>query len=328
MAEYKREGRGLTETRPIEAKTGVIPNATGSAYFKIGKTAAYAAVYGPRSLYPKFLQNPAAGKLRCHYNMMPFSGTGNRVRPGQNRRAKEISMVTEKSLNAVLDLSAFPNSVIDVFIEISEADAGTRCAGICAASMALADAGFTMIDMVAAISVGKVGDTVLVDLDYNEEAYDDEVSDIPVGMIPSTGEITLLQMDGAIDADKLTEALVMAKDACVIIADIQKAALREKYQKVTDRIAKEFPESLNAKEEDIEEDVAPETQEVIEEVAANTEDAEAPAEAPEEKAAPAKKAPAKKAKAPKEEAAPEVVEESSEAPAEEKPADKKKGGKK
>src|SRR3989338_4261702 len=116
---YKQriEGRGLDQMRPIKAKVGVIPNADGSAYFKIGNTFAYAAVYGPRNLYPKFMQNPSTGILRCNYNMMPFSGSGNRVRPGQNRRAKEISIVTERALLPVLDLTEYPNSVVDVFIE-------------------------------------------------------------------------------------------------------------------------------------------------------------------------------------------------------------------
>ena len=88
----RQDGRSDKETRPVEAKTGVIARADGSAWFKIGKTAAYAAVYGPRELYPRFLQNPTSGILRCHYNMMPFSGSGERVRPGANRRAKEISI--------------------------------------------------------------------------------------------------------------------------------------------------------------------------------------------------------------------------------------------
>ena len=86
--ETRNDGRKLDELRPISAKVGVIKKADGSAYFKIGKTVAYAAVYGPRDLYPKFKQDPKRGILRCHYNMMPFSGTGERVRPGQNRRAK------------------------------------------------------------------------------------------------------------------------------------------------------------------------------------------------------------------------------------------------
>ena len=167
MAYKKRlEDRGFEETRPIEAKVGVIPKADGSAYFKIGKTWAYAAVYGPRNLYPRFLQDPQKGILRCNYNMMPFSGSGERVRPGGSRRSKEISLVTEKALLPVLDLNEYPNSVVDVFIELPQTEAGSRCAGICAASMALADAGLAMKDLVSAVSVGRVDDKLVVDLDY------------------------------------------------------------------------------------------------------------------------------------------------------------------
>ena len=232
MAYTKRlDNRKMDECRPIEAKAGVIKNAEGSAYFKIGDTWAYAAVYGPKDLFPRFLQNPDHGILRCSYNMMPFSTKEDRVRPGQNRRAKEISMVTEKSLVPVVDLSQYPNTVVDVFIELPQTDAGSRCAGICAASIALADAGIKMKDMVAAVSVGRVDDQAVVDLDYSEEAYDDgPVADIPIAIIPSTGELTLLQMDGEIDKKMLMDALNMAKKPLMEISKIQRQALKNKFK--------------------------------------------------------------------------------------------------
>ena len=123
---YKKrhDGRRPDEMRSMQAKVGVIKNADGSAFFQIGNTSAYAAVYGPRNLFPRFLQNPDKGILRCNYNMMPFSGSGERVRPGQNRRAKEISLVTEKALLPLLDLGEYPNSVVDVFIELPQTEAG------------------------------------------------------------------------------------------------------------------------------------------------------------------------------------------------------------
>ncbi len=233
MSYTKRiDGRkSFDELRPIEAKAGVIPNADGSAYFKIGNTVAYAAVYGPRELHPKFMQDPKTGLLRCNYNMMPFSGMGDRVRPGQNRRAKEISMVTQSALLPVLDLTAYPNAVVDVFIELPQTDAGSRCAGICAASMALADAGIPMKDLVAAIAVGKVDDKIVVDLDYAEEAYEGgPVADIPVAVIPSTGEISLLQMDGEIDPKDLSQAMKKAVEVSSKIIEIQSKALKDKYK--------------------------------------------------------------------------------------------------
>jgi exosome complex component RRP41 len=228
---YKKrfDGRKLTETRPMIAKIGVVKNAVGSAMFQIGKTRAIAAVYGPRELHPKHLQNPSSGRLRCHYNMMAFSGSGDRVRPGPSRRSKEISYVTEQALSPVLDLSSFPKTVVDVYIELVQTDAGTRCAGICAASMALADAGIRMKDLVTAISVGLVAGTAVVDLDYDEEAHEEGAVDIPVAMTPRDGQITLLQLDGDISKEDFAKALKLAKDACAEIYEVQKQALKEKY---------------------------------------------------------------------------------------------------
>jgi len=228
----RKDKRKFDEPRKMEAKVGVIPNADGSAYFKIGNTWAYAAVYGPRNLHPKFMQDPSKGILRCNYNMMPFSGSGDRVRPGSSRRSKEISLVTEKALLPVLDLSGYPNSVVDVFIELPQTEAGSRCAGICAASMALADAGLAMKDLVTAVSVGRVDDKLVVDLDYLEEAYEDgPVADIPIAMTPNSNEITLLQMDGLISKDELKKVLEMGKKVCMDIYEIQKKALKAKYKK-------------------------------------------------------------------------------------------------
>jgi len=229
---YKKRlnNRGFEETRPMEAKVGVIKRADGSAYFKFGNTWAYAAVYGPRNLYPKFLQDPSKGILRCNYNMMPFSSSSERVRPGSSRRAKEISMVTEKALLPVLNLEEYPNSVVDVFIELPETEAGSRTAGINAAAMALADAGLLMKDLVCAVSVGRVDDKLLVDLDYSEESYEDgPVADIPIAVMPNSNKITLLQTDGLISKEQLKKVIEMGKDACNKVYAVQKKALKDKY---------------------------------------------------------------------------------------------------
>jgi len=162
---------------------------------------------------------------------MPFSSRGERVRPGGSRRAKEISMVTKKALLPVLDLDEYPNSVVDVFIELPETEAGSRTAGINAASMALADAGLLMKDLVASVSVGRVDDKLLVDLDYSEESCEDvPVADVPIAILPKSGKISLLQMDGLVSKEQLVKLIEMGKEACKKIYDVQKKALKDKYK--------------------------------------------------------------------------------------------------
>jgi exosome complex component RRP41 len=230
MAYTKRnDGRKFEDMREMEAKVGVVKSADGSAKFRIGNTIAVAVVRGPRDLYPKFMQNPQKGILRCNYNMMSFS-VDERIRPGPSRRSREISLVTKNALLPALNLEEFPNAVVDVFVEIIQADAGTRCAGICAASLALADAGIPMKDMVCAISAGKVGGKILIDLDKFEEDFEGGGSDMPVAILPRKGEITLLQLDGEIKASEIDEALELTREACKKILEVQRKALQEKYQ--------------------------------------------------------------------------------------------------
>lgn len=225
----RADGRKFDELRPIEAEVGVIKRADGSAMFKIGKTVALAAVYGPRALHPTFLRNPETGILRCNYNMLAFSGSGERVRPGPSRRSKELGLVIEKALSPVLDLRAFPDSVVDVYIELIQTDSGTRCAGITAAAMALADAGLPMKDLVAAVSVGLVGDKIVVDLNKEEEDYEEGATDVPIAMTSVDNKITLLQLDGNATKEQIKELLEYAKKACSKIHEIQKKALKDRF---------------------------------------------------------------------------------------------------
>lgn len=229
MSYTKRfDARKFDEPREMEARVGIIKRADGSAMFRMGKTIAIAAVYGPRQLYPSFLQDPETGILRCNYDMLSFS-VNDRKRPGPSRRSVEISLVTTNALLPAIDLSGFPNTVVDVFIQVIQADAGTRCCGICAASMALADAGIPMKDLVCAISVGKVGDRVVMDLNKEEEDYKDGATDIPVAIMPRSCEVTLLQLDGEVQKEDLMAALRLAKKGVDQIYKLQKQALKDRY---------------------------------------------------------------------------------------------------
>ena len=230
MANYKRtDGRKNDEMRsPIIAKVGIVPNANGSAMFQIGKTIAIAAVYGPKKMHPQHSQNPEKGTLRCTYNMLSFSVT-DRIRPGPSRRSTEISKITEWALDPVVMLDNYPNMVVDVHINITQADAGTRCAGINAAAMALAHAGIPMKDMVSSVSVGKIDKDLVLDLDkYEDSEFDDGEgsTDIPMSFTKN-GEITHLQLDGKITIKQLKEAIKMAKKACEEIYEVQKEALKK-----------------------------------------------------------------------------------------------------
>jgi exosome complex component RRP41 len=222
------DGRKFDEVRPIKAKVGVVPTADGSAMFETGGTRAIAVVRGPRVFHPQNKRDPQRGVLRVSYGMMPFS-VWDRIRPGPSRRSEEISKVCEWALNSVVDLDAFPNTVVDVFIQIPQADAGTRVAGLNAASMALAHAGIPMKEMISAMAVGKADKTIIVDVDKDEEDFHEGegATDIPMAVTSRTKKIALLQLDGKISTDELKTALEMGKKACDDILAVQMKALKE-----------------------------------------------------------------------------------------------------
>jgi len=220
------DGRKSNELRPIKIEAGVLKRADGSAYVEWGKNKVMAAVYGPRECHPRHLQDPAKGLVRCKYNMIAFS-VSDRKRPGPDRRSVEISKIISEALEYVVFTEQFPRTSIDVYVEVLQANAGTRCAGLTAASVALADAGIPMRDIVPSVAVGKVNDTVVLDLNKEEDNFGQ--ADVPMAIIPRTGEVLLLQMDGHMTYGELQQAFDMGFEAAQTIYDLQKDALKRRY---------------------------------------------------------------------------------------------------
>ncbi|MCL2142906.1 MAG: exosome complex exonuclease Rrp41 [Methanomassiliicoccaceae archaeon] len=220
------DGRKAGELRDIKIEAGVLKNADGSAYVEIGKNKVRAAVYGPRECHPRHLQDPTKAIIQCKYNMMAFS-VSDRKRPGPDRRSVEISKIIAEALESVVLTELYPRASIDVYIEILQANAGTRCAGLTAASVALADAGIPMRDIIPAVAVGKADGKVLLDLNKEEDNFGQ--ADVPIALIPKTDEIVLLQMDGNMTRDEFDNAIEMGVAACHEIYEKQKDALRRRY---------------------------------------------------------------------------------------------------
>jgi len=237
--EKRVDGRGLQDLRPIIMRVGLLDKADGSAYIEQGKNRILAAVYGPREAHPKHIALPYRAVLRCRYHMAPFS-TEERKSPAPSRREHELSKVIREALEpAVLSLH-YPRTTIDLFIEVLQSDGGSRCAGITAASLALADAGIPMKGLVAACAVGKIAGKVALDLSDEEDKQGE--ADMPVAYMPRTDMITLIQMDGMFTPEEFDGALDLAIDTCKKIYDQQQSALKEKYLKIKEDVEAETEE--------------------------------------------------------------------------------------
>jgi exosome complex component RRP41 len=223
------DGRKPEELRPIKIEVGILSNADGSAYIQQGKNKILAGVYGPRELHPKHLALPDRTVLRCRYHMAPFS-VQERKSPAPSRRDIELSKVIREALEPAIFLEYYPRTGIDVFVEILQAAGGTRCASITAASLALADAGIPMRDLVTACAAGKVENTIVLDLMDAEDKKGD--ADVPVALMPNFNAVTLLQMDGILTFKEFEKAVNLALEGCRKIYAMQKEALKAKYVNV------------------------------------------------------------------------------------------------
>ncbi len=225
----RHDGRKPDELRPIRMEVGVLKNADGSAYVEYGGTKVIAAVYGPREAHPRHLALPDRALIRCRYHMAPFS-TSDRKSPAPSRREIELSKVIREALEAMIFSELYPRTSIDIFIEVLQADGGTRTAGLTAASLALADAGIPMRDLVAGVAVGKVDGVIVLDIDELEDEFGE--ADMPIGYAASIDEIVLLQLNGVLTKEEFKEAIELAKKGAEQIYKMMKEALHRKYLKI------------------------------------------------------------------------------------------------
>lgn len=230
IVEGKRvDGRALDQLRPIRMKAHVINAADGSAYVEWGMNKVLAGVYGPKKCLPRHGASPYRAVIKCRYSMAPFSVLEERIRTGPSRRSRELSMVIREVFENVIFLESYPETQIDIFIDILQAGGGTRCAGITAASIALADAGIPMRDLVYAVSAGKIEGNIALDLSKDEDNYGE--ADVPVAVAPRNRDILLFQMDGLLTKDEIDRILEMSFSSSEVISRMQVEALREAYSK-------------------------------------------------------------------------------------------------
>jgi len=220
------DGRKVDELRPVKMEVGVLPNADGSAYLEQGRNKILVGVYGPKEAHPRHIAKQDRAVIQCRYHMAPFS-VDERKHPAPSRRDVELSKVIRESLEPAIFLEYYPRTSIQVYIEILQADGGTRCAGITAAALALADAGIPMRDLVVACAAGKVDGKIALDLMDTEDKEGE--ADVPVAFMPNLNAITLLQMDGNLSVDELNAAVDMALVGCKKLHELQKEALKSKY---------------------------------------------------------------------------------------------------
>src|ERR1043166_5190365 len=185
MTFTRTDNRALDELRVVKITPGFLAHAEDSALIEMGNTRVICAASVEEKLPPRLRNQRAEGWVTAEYGMLPRS-TNTRTsreigRGGPSGRTHEIQRLIGRSLRAIADRSVLGERTITLDCDVLQADGGTRTAAIPGAYVAFAIAGNRLlntgkiaksivINQVAAISVGIVGTTPLLDLKYDEDS--------------------------------------------------------------------------------------------------------------------------------------------------------------
>jgi ribonuclease PH len=204
----RNDGRRPDELRPLELLPDYLEQPHGSVLFSQGKTKVLCTASIQEGI-PRWLYGKGRGWLTAEYSLLPAS-TGDRTereasRGKQGGRTVEIQRLIGRSIRAVTDFGALGERTLWVDCDVLQADGGTRCAAICgayvAARRALDRFGLSkaLTGSIAAVSVGIVDGTPLLDLDYSE----DSTAEVDMNVV-MTGDAALVEVQATAERTPFT----------------------------------------------------------------------------------------------------------------------------
>jgi len=235
----RADGRGADQLRPVKITTRFNKHAEGSCLIEVGDTRVVCTV-SVEDRVPPFLKGKGEGWVTAEYGMLPRATTTRSQREvsrgGASGRTHEIQRLIGRSLRAVVDLKALGERTLWVDCDVIQADGGTRCASITGSFVALVEAvrhmkrqsqvsELPVTDFVAAVSVGKVGSKVVLDLGYDE----DSTAHVDMNVV-KTGRGRFVEIQGTAEGvpfsdDELLELLATADKGIKELITLQKKAL-------------------------------------------------------------------------------------------------------
>ena len=213
-------------------QTGVIKQARGSAYIEYHKsTKVICSVYGPRQISAKN-EFSDTGSLQCEYRLANFASK-RRQDPSKNiaqrrEEEKQNGINLREALEVSLRLEKYPKSVIDVYCFVLEDDGSALSAAITCASLALADAGIEMYDLVSACSTSELEGQIIVDPTTAEHKY--ATGGMVCAFMANLNEVTQLTQVGDMSYQKVNEAMDLCIDGCTKLHQLQLDSLLPKQQ--------------------------------------------------------------------------------------------------
>lgn len=223
------DGRQPTELRPVVLERRANPYAEGSCLIRMGGTLVHCTASVETGV-PPFRKGSGQGWVTAEYAMLPraTSERTSRERHGPGGRTHEIQRLIGRSLRAAMGTFAFGEYTIKVDCDVLTADGGTRCASITGACVALHDACAWLAAktgqpspfgrLVAAVSVGKIGGELVLDLPYLEDR-DAEVD----------ANVVMLEPDAFVEVQGTGEHGTFSRRELDALVDLAQGGLTELF---------------------------------------------------------------------------------------------------
>jgi len=234
------DGRSATQLREIKFERGWLNQAEGSVLVSFGNTRVLCvASFTPG--VPRWLVGSGKGWVTSEYSMLPRAthtrSDRESVKGKLGGRTQEISRLIGRSLRSIVDMKALGENTIVLDCDVLQADGGTRTAAITGAYVALSDAiawamkqghitgKSPLSDSVAAVSVGIINGTPMLDLCYEE----DVTAETDMNIV-CTGDGKFVEVQGTaegkpFDRELLNQLLDLGSKGCLQLAELQRAAL-------------------------------------------------------------------------------------------------------
>jgi ribonuclease PH len=239
MSFERTDGRAVDQLREVKITPGYLPYAEGSVLIEMGQTRVVCAA-SIEDRVPTFLRNCGQGWITAEYSMLPRA-TQQRTprevrRGGQSGRTHEIQRLIGRSLRAAADMRLLGERTLTIDCDVLQADGGTRTAAITGAYVALALANQKLLGIgktqrsfvtneVAAISVGIVGNTPLLDLKYDE----DSAAEVDMNVV-CTGDGRFIEVQGTAEREpfsreQMESLLALAGQGIQALVTIQRETI-------------------------------------------------------------------------------------------------------
>jgi len=209
-----------------DIKTGVISGAAGSAYVELDKTKVICGVYGPRQSTAQYRDK---AEIRCDVRFATFSLKNERKSFQPGTEEAEMSLRVMEALEVSILIEKFPKSVIEINVVVLESNGNAIGASITASSLALADAGIVVYDLVAACTVARIHDQLVLDPSEDEEKQ--QSGSILIAYMPSLNQITQLVQTGEFAVESCVKAIDLCVSGCTLVHEIMKKHFLTKKQK-------------------------------------------------------------------------------------------------